>query len=58
MEKPIFKIGDTIVGEEFKGVEEATITRIDDKYYYLKILCGTGIIPIKSQVNYKLKTKK
>lgn len=58
MEKVKFKVGD-IIGPVVPnmGVEDAIIIRVDDKHYYLKILCGTAIIPIKAQANYKLKTR-
>lgn len=56
--KTKFKVGDTIVPEiPHRGVEEGTVIRIDDKNYYLKILCGSAIIPIKAQEYYKLKDK-
>lgn len=55
-EKAIFKVGDRLVPKEpHRGVEEATVMRIDDKNYYLKILCGSAIIPISAQYYYKLK---
>lgn len=55
MTKAIFKVGDKIVPKELhRGVENATITRVDDKNYYCKILCGTAILPISSQDCYKL----
>lgn len=55
MEEPKFKPGDHIVPNEYhRGLDHAIVTRVDDKNYYLKILCGTGIIPISAQVNYKL----
>ena len=51
----IFKVGDHIVSKiPNRGLERATITRVDDKNYYLKILCGVAIIPIGAQVSYKL----
>ena len=50
-----FSVGDTIVPKEgYRGLDKAVVTRIDDKNYYLKILCGTAILPIGAQVNYKL----
>lgn len=53
-----FNIGDHITAIEFsKGIESAVVTGIDDKYYYLKILRGTGIIPISAQVNYQLEKR-
>lgn len=55
MSKAIFKIGDHIVPKEgCRGVDHATVQRIDDKNYYLKIMCGIAIIPIGAQVSYKL----
>ncbi len=55
MEEPKFKPGDHIVPNEYhRGLDHAIVTRVDDNNYYLKILCGTGIIPISAQVNYKL----
>lgn len=58
MEKVKFKVGD-IIGPVVPnmGVEEAVVTRVDGRNYYLKILCGTAIIPIKAQRNYKLKAR-
>lgn len=57
MEKATFKIGDVIVPKEYhKGIEKATVSKVDDKNYYLKILNGTAIIPITSQTNYKLES--
>lgn len=51
----IFKVGDHIVPKiPNRGLDRATITRIDDKNYYLKILCGVAILPIEAQVSYKL----
>lgn len=60
MDKPKFKVGDTIVPVEAgRGLEKAVITRIDGKNYCLKIMKGIAIIPIGSQVIYKLdKTKR
>lgn len=50
-----FKVGDRIVPKiSNRGLERATVTRIDDKNYYLKILCGVAILPIGAQVGYKL----
>lgn len=55
MEKPKFKVGDHIVPADYHiGLEHAVVTRIDDKNYYLKILCGVAILPISTQVNYQL----
>lgn len=51
----IFKVGDHIVSKiPNRGLDRATITRIDDKNYYLEILCGVAILPIGAQVSYKL----
>ena len=56
MKEAKFKVGDTIVPKEgYRGLEKAVVTKIDEKNYYLKILCGTAILPIGAQVNYKLK---
>lgn len=50
-----FKVGDHIVPKyPNRGLEKATVTRVDDKNYYLKILCGIAILPIEAQVSYKL----
>lgn len=50
-----FKVGDHIVSKiSNRGLERATVTRVDDKNYYLKILCGVAILPIGAQVSYKL----
>lgn len=50
-----FKVGDHIVSKILnRGLERATVIRIDDKNYYLKILCGIAIFPIGAQVSYKL----
>lgn len=58
MEKIKFKVGDIISPViPNMGVENAVVTRVDDRNYYLKILCGTAIIPIKAQANYKLKAR-
>ena len=55
MKEAKFNVGDTIVPKEgYRGLDKAVVTRIDDKNYYLKILCGTAILPIGAQVNYKL----
>lgn len=59
MEKPKFKVGDTIVPiDPQRGLERATVTRIDSRNYYLKIMCGIAIIPIGSQAIYKLENNK
>lgn len=56
--EPKFKIGDHIVPIDIhKGMEQAMVTNVDDKNYYLKIMCGTAIIPIGAQINYKLKNQ-
>ncbi len=56
MVKPIFKAGDEIVPKEFHiGIKDATVIGIDGKNYRLKIMRGIAIIPIESQVHYKLK---
>ena len=53
--KPIFKVGDHITAKEgHTGLKKATITRIDDKNYYVKIVRGMGVLSIGAQVNYKL----
>lgn len=50
-----FKVGDHIVLKiPNRGLERATVTGVDDKNYYLKILCGVAILPIGAQVGYKL----
>jgi hypothetical protein len=50
-----FKVGDLIVPKyPNRGLNKAIVTRVDDENYYLKILCGTAILPIGAQVNYKL----
>lgn len=55
MEELKFKVGDTIVPIiPRKGVEKGVVTRVDDKNYYLRIMRGTAILPIGSQVMYKL----
>lgn len=54
----IFKVGDHIVSKiPNRGLESATVTRVDDKNYYLKILCGVAILPIGAQVSYKLENQ-
>lgn len=56
--KPIFKVGDHI--EPIKhglGYENAIVRSIDDKCYRLTLPKGIAIIPISSQMVYKLKTK-
>lgn len=59
MQKPKFKVGDTIIPvEPNMGIERGTVKRIDKKNYYLKIMCGMAIIPIGSQVIYKLENTK
>lgn len=59
MTKPKFKIGDTLFPVNgYRGIENMTVTRIDDKNYYLKIPCGKVILPINAQVNYQLKSSK
>lgn len=56
MVKPIFKAGDEIVPKEFHiGIKDVTVIGIDGKNYRLKIMRGIAIIPIESQVHYKLK---
>ena len=53
--EPKFSVGDTIVSNEgYRGLDKAVVTRIDERNYYLKILCGTAVLPISSQVMYKL----
>lgn len=55
MEEPKFKVGDLIIHKKgYRGLDKAVVTRVDDKNYYLKILCGTAVLPIGAQVNYKL----
>jgi len=55
MDEAKFNIGDIIVSKEgYRGLDKAIVTKIDDKNYYLKILCGTAILPIGAQINYKL----
>lgn len=50
-----FKVGDHIASKyPNRGLDRATVTRVDDKNYYLKILCGVAILPIGAQVSYKL----
>lgn len=50
-----FKVGDHIASKySNRGLDRATVTRVDDKNYYLKILCGVAILPIRAQVSYKL----
>lgn len=39
------------------GLDEALITRIDDKYYYCRIINGTAKIPIVAEVNYQIVPK-
>lgn len=59
MIKPKFNVGDIIVPiEPNNSLERAIVTRIDRKNYYLKIMHGVAIIPIGSQVIYKLENKK
>lgn len=56
MTEPIFKAGDEIVPKEYHtGIEHATVIGIDGRNYRLKIIRGIAIIPIESQVHYKLK---
>ena len=44
-----YEIGDTVSSKPYyKGIMNATIFKIDDKYYHCKILCGTATLPIKS----------
>lgn len=58
MERPKFKVGDTIVPVlPGRGVEWGIVTKVDNKNYYLKIMRGAAIIPISSQEVYKLKKK-
>lgn len=58
MEKPKFKVGDTIIPVlPGRGVEWGIVTKVDNKNYYLKIMRGAAIIPISSQEVYKLKEK-
>lgn len=53
-----FKVGDHIVSKiPNRGLDRATVTRIDDKNYYFKILRGTAILPIEAQVSYKLENQ-
>lgn len=50
-----FKVGDHIVPKyPNRGLNKAIVTRVDDKNYYLKILCGTAVLPRGAQVSYKL----
>lgn len=59
MEKAIFEIGDIITPIiEHQGYENAVVTEIKNGRYHLSIPCGTVIIPIKAQINYKLKTSR
>lgn len=53
-----FKVGDHIVPKyPNRGLERATVTRVDDKNYYLKNICGVAILPIGAQVSYKLENQ-
>lgn len=55
---PIFKVGDHITHKlDYNGLEEATVERIEDGKYYLRILRGIGVLPIGAQVNYELDKK-
>lgn len=59
MQKTKFKAGDTIVPIfPGRGVERGVVTRVDNKNYYLKIVRGIAIIPIGSEVIYKLENTK
>lgn len=59
MQKPIFKIGDSITAAiPRKGIDYGVITKIDKDNYYLSIMNGVAIIPIKAQAIYKLIDKK
>lgn len=59
MQEPIFKIGDSITAAmPGRGIDYGVITRIDENNYYLKIMNGVAIIPIKAQSVYKLKEQK
>lgn len=54
-----FKKGDTIVHvSDFKQTHKATIYQIKDKKYYLRIMNGIQIIPIKAEVAYEKLIKK
>lgn len=55
-----FKVGDTIGAiEQFHGIERGTVTKIDDRYYHLKILNGIATIPFSAESNYrKIRVKK
>ena len=56
--KTKFKKGQTIGAiTRGLGLEEATITRVDDKYYYCRIVNGTAMIPIVAEINYKIVPK-
>ena len=59
MQKPIFKIGDSITAAiPRQGIDYGVITKIDKDNYYLSIMNGVAIIPIKAQAIYKLIDKK
>ncbi len=56
MTRPIFKAGDEIVPKKFHtGISNATVIGVDGRSYRLRIVRGIAIIPIESQVHYKLK---
>lgn len=56
MTRPIFKAGDEIVPKEYHiGISNATVIDVDGRNYRLRIMRGIAIIPIESQVHYKLK---
>ena len=58
MQQRKFKVGQTIGAiDSFCGFEKATIYRIDDKYYYCKIMNGTVTIPIASVESNYIKYK-
>ena len=58
MEKPKFKVGDTIVPRRYHvGLSHGVVFKVDDKNYHLRIVRGTAVIPISSQVNYELENK-
>jgi hypothetical protein len=49
-----FKKGDTIGAiTKGRGLSEALIQRVDEKYYYCKVVNGTAMIPIVAEENYQ-----
>lgn len=54
-----FNVGDDIVLKDYhRGFEGGKVLKVDDRYYYIRIIRGIARVPISSiDENYKLKNQ-